>query len=200
MARDAEMLLLFEALDAQRHLKSQYKLTLQEKRARFEASKVTKIGRRWASRNSYDDEGKRIDGGEPRVIRDVWVEWHTFESGHPRTLVFQHQDGRDNPSVVHADEPEQVTNHELATGHKVRRLRSPYGEPQDGLSNDPKSIYIVPEEFRETAVLRHTQTWGTAPKQIHIDESANPNYFTPDRVKQAQDAKAKKASIPKKQL
>ena len=199
MASDAELLLLFDALDAQHHLKSQYKLALQEKLARFEASKVTKIGRRWEQRNTYW-EGQRIHGGEPRVIRDVWVEWHTFESGHPPMLVFQHQDGRDNPSVVHADEPGQVTNSEIVSGHKVRQLRSPYTDPQGGISNDPKSIYIVPEEFRETAILRHKAMWGTAPATVHIDESASPQYFTPDRVKQAQDAKAKKARVPKMQL
>ena len=199
MATDAELLLLFDALDAQHHLKSQYKLALQEKLARFEASKVTKVGRRWEQRNTYY-EGQRIHGGEPRVIRDVWVEWHTFESGHPRMLVFQHQDGRDNPSVIHADEPGQVTNSEVVSGHKVRQLRSPYEDPQGGISNDPKSIFIVPEEFRETAILRHKAMWGTAPQTVHIDESASPLYFTPDRVQQAQVSKAKKARVPKLQL
>jgi hypothetical protein len=93
-----------------------------------------------------------------------------------------------------------VTNHELATGHKLRKLRSPYEDPQGGISNDPKSIFIVPEEFRETAILRHKQMWGTAPQSVHIDESASPLYFTPDRVKKAVESKAKKARVPKLQL
>jgi hypothetical protein len=199
-ATDAELILLFDSMDAQHHLISQYKLALQEKLARFEASKVTKIGREWAYRNTYDDDGRRIHGGEPRVKRDVWVEWHTFESGSPPVLVFQHQDGRDNPDSIEADEPGVMTNGELATGHKVRKLRSPYEDPQGGISNDPKSIYVVPDEFRETAILRHQQMWGTVPAYVHIDESLNPLYFTPDRVKLAQANKARKAKVPKKQL
>jgi len=190
-ATDTELLLLFDSMDGENHLISQYKLAIEDKLKRFEDSKVTKIGRRFEYHDSFDDEGRQVHGGERRVVRDVWVQWQTYESGYPPDLVFRYQDGRNNPSVIRDDDPGR------AKLPMERKVRNPIDEPENGISNDPKAIYIVPLEFREIAIARHRQMWSAEPETVRIDDES---YQSWDPVRAQEAREHKEAKVPKVQI
>jgi len=191
-SNDGELVALFATMDVKNHLISQYKVAIEEKLERFEASKVTKVGRRYEDRDMFSD-GVSVSHGEEAVVRDVWVQWQTYESGYPIELVFRHQDSHRALGTIHKDEPGVVST------PMERKSRRPVEAPENGISNDPKAIYVVPAEFRETALLRHKQMWGKDAETVMIDDESYMT-FDPVRATKARENKAAKAKVPKVQL
>lgn len=174
-ASDVELLTLFESMDAERHLISLYKVAISEKLRRFEESNVSKIGRQRGERPIYDAHGNRRPGGHPYgVVQDVWVEWHSYVSGYPPELVFHYEDGEWNPDDNEKNNRQYVDSKDPSKGLKPRErkhIRKVVGGGV-GISNDPRSIVIVPREFRSVAIQRHHRMWGAAPKETLIDDSS----------------------------
>ena len=191
---DAELLLLYDSMDEQYHLISQYKTAIREKVRRFQESKVTEIGREMTTRGIYTEDGTRVGtpgyGGE-RVMRDVYVEWHTYLSGYPNDLVYRHHDSVDAVESIKADEPGRV---QLPMKPSTRKKVT--AEPGRGVSDDPKSKYVVPEEFREIALARHAKMWGGEPHWEFVDDSTHPD---PARAKKARENRARQDDFKKQQ-
>jgi hypothetical protein len=186
-ATDAELVMLFDAMAIEHHSVTRYMTAIQEKIERFKKAKVTKIGRRYEERKDFQGD-KPIGTGAftPMVIRDVWVQWQTYESGHPKELVYGHEDRRFNPSLIRPDYP---GNAQLP----MQRVNSDnFDGPSKGVSNDPRALYSVPQEFWEAALLRHELMWGAPPTTVHVDDEAY--YWDPQRSQRARANKTKRST------
>ncbi len=144
-ADDAELRLLFEGLDPELHSVGLYKGVLGEKLKRFEASGVTKLGRK---------VGKDRETGYADVKQDTRVVWVQTDFG-TTMLWYQEQDGDYDPAVVEPGDPGSDVLPEPQPGHLKFGTRSP--------RNDADLIKAVPVEFREAAIARSEQIWGPTP-------------------------------------
>ncbi|HEY5938747.1 MAG TPA: hypothetical protein VIU61_29045 [Kofleriaceae bacterium] len=183
---DADLMLLIASLDANNHLIRQYKYVIEQKVKRFRDSKVSEIGRKFTTRTSYTDDGKPINTGGwagQRVMRDIYVEWHTYLSSSPNELVYRFHDSYDSPDTINDDEPGRAQLPMKPTDRKKVTA-----EPERGGSEDPRSLYIVPREFHALAIQRHIQMWGHEPHFHFIDDS---NFADPIRAKSARENRAR---------
>jgi hypothetical protein len=194
-ADDGELLAWRTAFDPREHTVAMYKAAIAEKLARFEASGVQQIGRNGASvvaeehsnslSSNYETDGwiGVVKHGGELPDRDssawrnqfhdpgVYVAWHAYASGAPKELVYR-AGGRSEPGNVFAGE-------------------SDVGPRYGGTAPGPKRKldHVVPTEFVDYAIARHTQIWGSAPGTEMIDDSTW--YWAPERAKRAEENKAK---------
>lgn len=163
-ASDAELVVMFDGLDAEHHKVSYYKEALAEKLKRFHASGVTKIGRKHAERPWTPEFAKPT----VPVIRDTRVVWLVFKSGVPLRLAYENQDGDPgSPDRLEMD---------MAPGMRAGPQR--FG-PTRPLSPNPKIGEFVPIEFTDVALANHKQAWGEEPAIVLADEARHAtNPFT----------------------
>jgi hypothetical protein len=180
-----------EAFDTENHDAKMYTEAIRAKLGRYLQSGVSEIG------SSYAD--RQVTEGVPRggeVIRDVRVVWLDFESGYPRQLAFQHQDGDLTPGVIHKDDPRAPA--ELRESRAFGPRDAVTDKPEPGLSERSGTNYFVPDEFADAAVARHKQVWGGEPPVVHVDDSTW--HWEPARAKAAQQRKAARLAKPKPRL
>jgi len=186
---DAELILLFDSLDGHNHLISFYKVLISDKLKRFQDSKVSEIGRKLTTRKLYAADGKQVATpgyAGKRVMRDVYVEWHTYLSSSPNQLVYRFHDSHDLADSISPDEPS-----ETALPMPPSSRKKVTASPEHGVSEDPNSIFIVPREFHEIAIERHRKMWGQDPHYEFVDDS---NFPDPIRAKSARDNRARQAT------
>ncbi len=187
-ASDAEMIALVQAFDVHNHLPEMYHQAIAEKLDRYLKSGASKIGSSYEYR---DVTGDVPTGGE--VIRDVRVAWLEFESGYPRRLAFQHQDGTYNPNVMRRDDPGSPLPEKRSFGPHDAIT----DKPEPGLSERSGTNFFVPDEFVDVALARHKQVWGADPPVVRVDDSTWS--WEPDRAKAAEEHKRRKARAIKSQ-
>jgi len=187
-ADDAELIVATQAFDTDNHQASMYTEAIRAKLDRYLESGVSKIGISYEDRSITEDVPQ---GGE--VIRDVRVAWLDFESGYPRRLAFQHQDGHRTYGVIHKDDPDAPPELHESRGFGPRDPIT--DKPEPGLSERSGTNYFVPDEFVDAAIERHKQVWGGEPPVVHVDDSSWT--WEPARAKAAQRRKAAKLPKPK---
>jgi hypothetical protein len=139
-ARDAELVVLFHAMDPVHHAQPLYEAALSEKLARFDRSGVREIGRT----QTTDPELHRAE-----IHRDRRVVWVQFANG-VKSLWYQVQDGDFHPTYMRPGDP-----------------GTPYEGPQRFGARHPREAAhldaAVPDEFRDAALARSEQQWGPTP-------------------------------------
>jgi hypothetical protein len=159
-ASDAELVALFTSFDAENgHTIGEYKQALTEKLARFQATWIPYVGRKYAGHLTplHDEDRDLADATKPRdagqfirdhgggdspVMRDLKVAWVRTKSTGQRTLFYIRQD--------FAHEP----------GWSRRALEQPH------------QLQPVEPEFAEVAVRRHIAVWGSDPEELVNDDTA----------------------------
>jgi hypothetical protein len=174
VSSDAEIITLWEAFAAERHLPSAYAEELAAKLERFEDSGITEIRRQFdpqkreqIERNRENMKG-RIDDVYARDLGGLehdpgtYVVWRTFVSGYPKDLAFQFK-GADSADHVRVGGQDGTHN-------------------TQGAPLDRKRLQILPE-FWDVAISRHTAVWGAAPGTELIDDRGW--YWDPPRAEAA---------------
>lgn len=143
-ANDAELVVLWEGMDASNHTPGKYKAVLEAKLARFKKSGVADIGRK----ETLDREFKVAS-----VHRDTRVVWVRDFPGDAKKLYYQSQEGDYNPSVIEPGDP----------GVEGLDWFNPPGPQKFGARHPretPKLDRLVPEEFMESAIARNEVVYG----------------------------------------
>lgn len=164
---DADFVVLFDSFKDDRHSVTGYKAALTEKLARFNASGVTKLGRR----NDLRDVqlGKSQEAVKLDVIRDTRLVWLRYPDGRME-LRFQIRDGEDIPGVAEFGDP----GTEWAG-------RPPSFGPSNSLDDAPRLGDAVPAEFIEVALSRHVEAWKRPPLTVNAENMAA-SWFQRDRT------------------
>ena len=181
-ATDAELVALFQALAPENHLITDYKTAISAKIDRFMKSGVRKIGASYAERAYLPMEGEDIHnpkGPSNDVVRHTRVVWREYVSGYPKDLYLEHKDGKRNIGTIEPGEP----------GFPSQTPGPRDFGPKRAVTKNAELGARIPDEFHETAILRHETTWKEPVQTEMVDDSGY--WWDSERAAQARANQAK---------
>jgi hypothetical protein len=161
LVTDAQLLMLYESFESERHLPSVYKEALAAKLTRFSENEIASIGRT-ADARPLVDSPPLLTSGQVYWMEDRSVVRVTFKSGSAPVY------GLVRKRWIRPHDPNHVDRIPPLDPDRFA------GEPIIGLfriDSIPEFVGFVRAEFVDVALERHKQMWGCPPETIQVDDS-----------------------------